>query len=223
VLLTMPTAGESMEDYYAARAAEYDRIYLKPERQEDLRAIERWLPARFTDRAVLEVACGTGWWTRVIAPVARSVLGVDAAAETLAIARSRVPADNVTLVVGDAYRLPVAAASCDAAFAGFWWSHVPRAKLRAFLEGLHVALRPGAPVVFLDNRYVEGSSTPLASRDAAGDTWQERRLEDGSTHRVLKNFPTADELRAAVTGLADDVRHHEWAHYWALEYKVAAP
>ena len=212
-----------MEDYYAARAAEYDRIYLKPEHQDDLRAIERWLPPRLADRSVLEVACGTGWWTRIIAPVARSVLGVDAAVETLAIARSRLPADKVALVVGDAYRLPVEAASCDAAFAGFWWSHVPRAKLRGFLEGLHAALRPGATVVFLDNRYVEGSSTPLASRDAAGDTWQERRLEDGSTHRVLKNFPTAEELRRAVAGLADDVRHHEWAHYWALEYRVATP
>jgi demethylmenaquinone methyltransferase/2-methoxy-6-polyprenyl-1,4-benzoquinol methylase len=210
-----------MQDYYAARAAEYDRIYLKPERQADLRAIERWLPAQFTDRAVLEVACGTGWWTRFIAPVARSVLAVDAAAETLAIARSRLPADKVTLVVGDAYRLPAAAGSCDAAFAGFWWSHVPRARLPVFLAGLHRALRPGATVVFLDNRYVEGSSTPLESRDAAGDTWQLRRLDDGSTHRVLKNFPSADELRAAVAGLADGVRHREWQHYWALEYRVA--
>ena len=210
-----------MQDYYAARAAEYDRVYLKPERQGDLRAIERWLPTFFAGRSVLEVACGTGWWTRVVAPVARSVLAVDAAPETLAIARSRVHADNVALVVGDAYRLPVAAASCDAAFAGFWWSHVPRARLRAFLAGLHAALRPGATVVFLDNRYVEGSSTPLASRDAAGDTWQLRRLEDGSTHRVLKNFPTEAELRAAVAGLAHEVRHHEWQHYWALEYVVA--
>lgn len=31
-----------MQSYCAARAAEYDRIYLKSERQADLRAIERW-------------------------------------------------------------------------------------------------------------------------------------------------------------------------------------
>ena len=37
---------EAMQGYYAARAPEYDRVYLKPERQADLRAIEAWLPAR---------------------------------------------------------------------------------------------------------------------------------------------------------------------------------
>ena len=41
---------------------------------------------------------------------------------------------------------------------------------------------------------VQGAGFFVVS-DAAGDTWQERRLEDGSSHRVLKNFPTAEELR----------------------------
>ena len=35
------TAG--MADYYARRAAEYERIYQKPERQADLRAMENWI------------------------------------------------------------------------------------------------------------------------------------------------------------------------------------
>jgi hypothetical protein len=35
---------EAMHEYYAVRAPEYDRVYKKPERQQDLRAIERWLP-----------------------------------------------------------------------------------------------------------------------------------------------------------------------------------
>ena len=33
----------AMQDYYAARAREYDEVYRKPERQADLREIERWL------------------------------------------------------------------------------------------------------------------------------------------------------------------------------------
>ena len=41
--MTAPDA--SLGPYYAARAGEYDRIYAKPERQADLRAIEKWLPS----------------------------------------------------------------------------------------------------------------------------------------------------------------------------------
>lgn len=212
---------DHMLDYYAARAGEYDRVYLKPERQADLRQIEAWLPGHFAGRRVLEVACGTGYWTRLIAPVAAHVLALDAAPATLELARRRVPAGSVDFVVGDAYALPPCSPPFDAAFAGFWWSHVPRARLREFLRGLHACLTPGARVVFLDNRHVPGSSTPVSPPDEAGDTWQQRHLDDGSTHRVLKNFPTEAALRQAVEGLATDAQFTTWDHYWALAYETS--
>jgi len=211
-----------MQDYYAERAPEYDRVYAKPERQQDLRAIERWLPPRFEGRRVLELACGTGWWTRFIAPVAAHVVALDAAPETLAIARRRLKGLRVELRIGDAYAPPRSEPPFDAAFAGFWLSHVPRARVDAFLAALHAVLGPRATVVFLDNLWVEGSSTPIVERDAAGDTWQMRRLDDGSTHRVLKNFPGEDELRDRVARVAAHVGYRTWRHYWALEYTLAA-
>jgi len=57
--------------------------------------------------------------------------------------------------------------------------------------------------VFFDNRYVEGSSTPISRRDAQGNTYQARKLDNGSAHEVLKNFPTERELieRASAHGL----------------------
>jgi len=215
-------AAIAMQDYYAARAAEYDRVYAKPERQDDLRAVERWLPARFTGRRVLEIACGTGWWTRFIASAAKHVVALDAAPETLAIARERLAGLPVDLVAGDAYDPPRAAPPHDAAFAGFWLSHVPRARLGAVLAGLHAVLQPEATVVFLDNRWVPGSSTPLAERDEAGDTWQLRRLDDGTTHRVLKNFLEEAELRALAPCDATRVGYTAWRHYWALEYALGS-
>jgi len=209
-----------MQEYYAARAPEYDRIYLKPERQRDLREIEAWLPTVFAGQRVLEVACGTGYWTQFIAPVAAGLLALDAAPPTLRIARERVRGPGVEFVVADAYALPVPAQAFDAAFAGFWFSHVPRSRVRAFLAGLHATLRPGARVAFLDNRYVEGSSTPVSERDAEGNTWQVRGLADGSRHKVLKNFPSEGDLREVVRGIAHDVRVRQWQYYWALEYAV---
>lgn len=209
-----------MHDYYAARAPEYDRIYLKPERQPDLREIEAWLPAVFAGRTLLEVACGTGYWTQFIAPVAGRVLAIDAAPETLQVARQRVTSANVEFVTGDAYALPAEAKGFESAFAGFWFSHIPKSRVAEFLAGLHRALVPGARVVFLDNRYVEGNSTPISERDGEGNTYQLRRLEDGSSHKVLKNFPSEGELRDAFQGGARDLRVHQWKYYWALEYAV---
>jgi len=211
-----------MRDYYAARAPEYDEIYAKPERQAELRAIEAWLPPLFRGASVLEVACGTGYWTGRIAREASRVRAVDAAPETLEIARSRVTEGRVEFEVGDAYALPHRAPKPDAAFAGFWVSHVPKARRREFLTGLHAALSGEARVVFLDNLYVERSSTLIAETDADGNTYQDRPLRDGATHRVLKNFPTEAELREAVAGLADAVRYRTWTYYWALEYSTRA-
>lgn len=76
----------------------------------------------------------------------------------------------------------------------------------------------GAKVVFLDNRFVPGSSTPIAESDAEGNTYQLRALADGSTHRVLKNFPDRDALMAIVAPHAAGVGYREWEYFWALEY-----
>jgi demethylmenaquinone methyltransferase/2-methoxy-6-polyprenyl-1,4-benzoquinol methylase len=208
----------TVQSYYAARASEYDRIYLKPERQTDLRAIEYWLPPKFAGARVIEVACGTGYWTQFIAAVASHILALDAAPETINIAKTRVPEEKVDFLVGDAYALPEHVGQFDAAFAGFWFSHVPRTRQREFLLGLAARLEPGAKVVFLDNRYVEGSSSPVISRDAEGDTFQTRRLSDGSTHKVLKNFPSEADLRELVVGLGERPVFTTWQYYWAFEY-----
>jgi ubiquinone/menaquinone biosynthesis C-methylase UbiE len=211
-----------MVSYYAARAPEYDRIYEKPERQADIADLRERLPALFSGKRVLEIACGTGFWTQFIAPQARAMVALDAAPQTMAIAAQRVAPDKVRFVTGDAYTLPTDLGAFDAAFAGLWFSHVPRARQREFLKGLGAVLAPGAVAVLLDNRYVPGSSTPITETDADGDSYQLRPLDDGSTHRVLKNFPTSARLRQLLDGLADEWVLIELAYYWALQYRVMA-
>ncbi len=212
-----------MQSYYAARAPEYDRIYLKPERQNDLRAIERWLPPKFAGARVIEIASGTGYWTQFIAPVATRVLAVDTSAETIEIARTRVASGKVDFLLGDAYALPGHIGQFDAAFAGFWFSHIPVKSRREFLRGLAARLEAGAKVVFLDNLYVEGNSSPVTRRDSEGDTFQTRRLADGSAHEVLKNFPSEAELLELVGGLGEHAAFTTWQYYWAFEYVAIRP
>ena len=213
-----------MQSYYMARAGEYDDVYRKPERQADLREVEQWLPSVLLRETVLEVACGTGYWTQFIAPVASSVVAIDSAPETLRIAEERVAASNVVFQVGDAYALPPSGRRFSAGFAGFWFSHVPLERQREFLLGLNASLRPGAKVVLLDNLFVEGSSSAVSERDTEGNTYQFRKLNDGSTHRVLKNFPTKAQLHAlAEAGSGESAAYRSWRFYWAFEYRVPEP
>lgn len=210
-----------MQSYYAARAVEYESVYAKPERQADLREIKRWLPSELAGKTVLEVACGTGYWTQFIAPVASSIVAIDSPAEALRIARARVASTNVVFGVGDAYALPRDGLTFSAAFAGFWFSHVPLERHREFLLQLNAAFQPGAKVVLLDNLFVEGSSSAISEQDAAGNTYQSRKLRDESLHRVLKNFPTEAQLHALVeAGLGESACYRNRRYYWTFEYRV---
>src|SRR5688500_12670385 len=184
-----------LSHYYAARACEYEGIYDKPERQADLVRLKQLIPRYFVARDVLEIACGTGYWTQFIAPVARKITAIDINPETLAIARSKgLAGDRVSFEDADVGQLAPRYTGYTGAFAGVWWSHLLKADRRGFVQGLHSALRPGAVVVALDNTYVEASSTPISHVDAEGNSFQRRKLGDGTEHTVLKNFPTQAEL-----------------------------
>lgn len=214
-----------MAGYYRQRAATYERVYGKPERQAELRALEAWLGAAdgpFAGRRVLEIACGTGWWTPHGSRVSSAWLATDVNPETMAIARTKpLPSGKVEFAVVDAYTFAgLGERTFDAAFAGFWWSHVPLARLPAWLAALHARLEPGARVVFVDNRFVAGSSTPISRRDADGNTYQNRTLDDGSTHEVLKNFPMREQAIAALGARAVDAEWIEHPHYWLLAYAL---
>ncbi len=143
----------------------------------------------------------------------------------MAIACAKAMPPTVEFARLDAYALDgldeMDARSFDAAFAGCWWSHVPLQRLAGWVGTLHARLAPGARVVVLDNRFVAGSSTPLTRRDAHGNTYQQRSLDDGSTHEVLKNFPDAQALRTVLGEAATDFAWTAWTHYWAATWTVA--
>ena len=80
-----------MKEYYSKRAQEYEKIYHRddPVRHAELAEISRLMQELFFRLDVLEVACGTGYWTERIARSARSVTAVDISEETLRIARQK--------------------------------------------------------------------------------------------------------------------------------------
>ena len=204
-----------LQSYYRRRAGEYEAIYAKPERQADLAFLRQHIPSRLAGRAVLEAACGTGYWTVLISNVAKSVVATDLAEEPMRIARSKAYGADVRFELADAYALPDSLGRFDGALAVFWWSHIPLGRVGAFLSSLHARLESGARVLFMDNTYVEGSSTPLAGRDAEGNTWQQRGPD-----RVLKNFPTERELRQHIEPHARALAYRALEYYWLADYEL---
>jgi demethylmenaquinone methyltransferase/2-methoxy-6-polyprenyl-1,4-benzoquinol methylase len=212
-----------MQAYYAVRAPYYDDVYLKPERRADLEFLSAHLPSRVEGRSTLEIACGTGFWTQFLATKAGTLVATDATLEPLEFARRRPNADRVSFIQADAYALGSELGTFEAAFAGLWFSHVPKEGRHAFLRSLHSRLLPGARVIFLDNSTVQCLEHPIVETDAHGNTYQRRKLKDGSMHRVLKNFPTEVEWRALVEPVSASCAFRELENFWLAEYELAAP
>lgn len=214
----------NLKDYYDLRAAVYEAVYSKPERKEDLERLKTELRSAFAGRDVLEVACGTGYWTQVIAGSAVSILASDQSEQTLEIARKKeMPTGRVEFVRDDAYSLAGAKGDFDGGFAGFWWSHVPKSRMNEFMETFHSKLLRGSRVVMVDNQYVAGSNHPITRTDSEGNTYQTRALPDGSQHEVLKNFPTDEELRASVAAYAVELEIRRLRYFWILSYRLERP
>jgi demethylmenaquinone methyltransferase/2-methoxy-6-polyprenyl-1,4-benzoquinol methylase len=179
--------------YYRARAGEYDLLY---EQRADLAAPEEVLDGLPITGDVLELACGTGQWTRILAGRGHRVTAVDAAPEMLAIARERVPEAEFLQADLFEWRPP---RRFDTVFFAAWLSHVPPARFAAFWELVAAALRPGGRACFVDTGPPEEASEDVLAGQPAPAV--RRRLADGSEHRVVKVFPEPAALTASLTEL----------------------
>jgi demethylmenaquinone methyltransferase/2-methoxy-6-polyprenyl-1,4-benzoquinol methylase len=197
----------NVTQYYAELAPIYDHTAgYKDSVAERLRIP---IKARYRDifraRSVLEIACGTGYWTLPIAEVAKSVLAVDINPALLSQAEERCAhLSNVTFQVADAYTLAGIPTGFNAAFGIWWWSHVPRERIAAFLAALHGKLEPGAFVLFVDQLPYDG---PARRKDAGGNTLEQRSLPDGRLFEIVKNFPTEEDIRSSLARIAENVEY----------------
>ena len=180
------------------------------------------MPQLVAGDRVLEIAAGTGYWTRTLSTFATAVTATDLNTETLDVARARQygPA-TVAFQTADAYALDQVPGHFDAAFIGFFWSHILRTDVRRFLDGLRSRLGTEASVIMLDNRYVPGSSTPISRTTEEGDTYQRRVLNDGRSYEILKNFPTREQFLADIAAVSTGPQWTELSYYWLATYQLA--
>jgi SAM-dependent methyltransferase len=185
-------------EYYRSRATEYDEWFFRQGRYDrgpahreewlgEVAVVEAALAQALTPGNVLELACGTGLWTRRLAESHHHVMAIDASPEAIAINRERVSSDRVTYHVEDLFNWIPPAEAFDAVFFGFWLSHVPSTRFEAFWAMVKSALRPGGVVCFVDSLFEQASTAenhgPI---DKSGVV--HRRLNDGREFNVIKVF-----------------------------------
>ena len=204
-------------DYYRARAGEYDEWFLRQGRYDrgaahraawfdEVAAVERALGEEIEGRQILELACGTGLWTRHLAAGDRRVVAIDASPEVVAINRSRVDSGGVRYVIGDIFAPPLSG-RFDMVFFAFWLSHVPEARFDHFWQTVAQLTKPGGRVFFVDSLLEPESSARDHDRlDTSGVV--RRRLNDGRLFHIVKVFhdPAHLEGRLRDRGWAGWVR-----------------
>lgn len=209
---------DNIKSYYSLRSEDYDTLYERPDRLVDLAGMLSVVREKLQGRRILEIACGTGYWTELLADCVESIQCIDTSPEMLEIARKRTESKrNVTFSINDAYRLDEVKGTYNAAFLGYWISHVPRNRMRDFLVTVEEKLEESSVIVMLDNRYVDGT-TPISHEDKDGNTYQLRKLRNGSIFEILKNFLRSDELMKLVGGNARNIEYSEFVHYWVFSY-----
>ncbi|WP_411086594.1 class I SAM-dependent methyltransferase [Streptomyces sp. 061-3] len=186
--------------YYRAGAAEYDRPYAEYEGLQRLLAVVDDLPIAGD---VLELACGTGQWTALLAARAHSVTAVDAATEVLALARARIASPTVEFLEADLFEWQPPR-RYDTVFFAFWLSHVPPARLPDFWNTVAAALAPGGKAIFIDDGPAAAAYEEVLTNQPAPAAL--RRLDDGSQYRIVKVFHDAQTLTDGLTALGWSVR-----------------
>jgi SAM-dependent methyltransferase len=132
---------------------------------------------------VLDVGCGTGCLAILLAAAGRTVAGVDPAAASLDIARSKDENGAVTWIHGDAAAVPGASADLAVMTGNVAQVFLSDADWARVLQAIGAALRPRGHLVFETRRpgrraWEEwAGETSLVRRDVPGSGPVERRLE----------------------------------------------
>ncbi|MYE47620.1 MAG: class I SAM-dependent methyltransferase [Chloroflexi bacterium] len=205
---------EEQKAYYHERAPEYDDWWLRSGRHDrgpEFRS--RWINETNEVRAalaafgaygrILEIACGTGWWTQQLAEGAKEVTALDASSEMLERCRARVEtaglgAERVRYVQADLWDWTPERRH-DEVFFGFWLSHVPEERFDAFWALVDAALVPDGRVFFVDSAASTGSSGASGGGSAAET--ELREIAGGRRFEIVKRYYEPRTLRERLAAL----------------------
>ncbi|MGI5291422.1 class I SAM-dependent methyltransferase [Nonomuraea polychroma] len=163
---------QSIAAYWDAAADSFDEEADHGLRDPGVRAawadrLAAWLPESRAD--VLDLGCGTGSLSLLLAERGHRIVGVDLAPRMVARARAKLAGTGAVVLVGDAARPPVGERRFDVVLARhlLWTIPEPEAALTRWA----VLLRPGGRLVLVEGRWSTSSESGEGSRRDAGMPW----------------------------------------------------
>jgi SAM-dependent methyltransferase len=162
-------------------------------------------PALMREKRVLDLACGTGRFTRSLAVLASATMAADLSEKSLRILASKIsPKAKLGLIWGDAVQLSFAHASFDVILSTQLLEHIPlREKRISLLRSAHSHLRPSG--AFLLTVYYYSLLREILLRKQEGFhaggifyhrfTASEIRNELGAGFRVIETRPLLPDPR----------------------------
>lgn len=209
---------EKMGEYYNARAPEYEQIYYRdiPARRKEIDNEAARLEKLSTDKTVIDLACGTGYWTEVLARRAKSVLAVDASQQMIDQAGEKKFVAPVKLVQGDMFSAGEDQAY-DLVSSGFWFSHQPKEDWQKFFDLLKRLVKPDGRIWLIENNPpAEGANQESIRTDEHGNNFKLRKLDDGREFVILKNYFEESELQEAFQSQFKIKRLTYGEYYWSV-------
>jgi ubiquinone/menaquinone biosynthesis C-methylase UbiE len=130
--------------------------------EDQLEQVHRYLIARgyAKDKDVLDIACGEGFGSAILAKIGRSVIGVNFAAEATKHAAVRYPLDNLKFRKGSCTEIPLVNDSIDLVVSFETIEHHDAHK--AMMAEIKRVLRPGGLVIISSS--VRNGSSSLANK-----------------------------------------------------------
>jgi SAM-dependent methyltransferase len=201
--------------YYEDRAAEYDDVWFRlgiydlgPEGNrrwyEETARLEAALDSFAPTGVVLELAAGTGLFTRHLAPHASRLIAIDSAAAALEINRDRLDDDRIEYQQADLFEWePPDGVRFDAIVFAFLISHIVPERFDEFWQRLAGWLSPDGRVFFCDDLAGAQHRTSTIGEDVHdGEGFaHRRRLTDGREYTIVKLYYAPGELEERLAGL----------------------
>lgn len=212
-----------LSDYYNKKAQEYEEVYQRqdPIRLHEQQLITKYIIDHFNDRIVLELACGSGYWTKYLLEVAKQIVAIDQSEEMLEIAKARYGNNrNTTFIQGDAYNPPTNTPPFTACMSNFLFSHIPKKNIPEFLKTVHARLAKNSFVMFVDSNYQEGQGGVLVKKTGQEDTWKRRKLNNGEEYDVLKNYFSEEELGDIFGEFTKNLEITYMKNFWVVGYNL---